>query len=220
MKLVTVGTGSSGNCHLLKRDNDRYVALDCGCKWSDVLVGCAFRPIDIDLALVTHSHRDHSRYVGDFVKSGIDVLSVNDVETKKVYQKGEVKFVAFEVPHDVDCYGYLIRMDGRTIVYMTDFGYCRYTFKSWNVDTWIVACNHILPPDSEEANYSHVVWGHSSLNTVKDILEASKSEALRNIILVHYNESQDLDSMVAEIQTVVGDQVKVALAKKGEVITI
>ena len=220
MKLVTVGTGSSGNCHLLKRDNDRYVALDCGCKWSDVLVGCAFRPIDIDLALVTHSHRDHSRYVGDFKKSGIDVYSVNDVEPKKVYQKGEVKFVAFEVPHDVDCYGYLIRVDGRTIVYMTDFGYCRWTFKSWNVDTFIIACNYNIMPDAEEANYAHVVLGHSSLETVKDILEVNKSDSLKNVVLCHTSSSADTDRMIAEIQEVVGDGVKVTVAKKRGVIDL
>ena len=220
MKLVTVGTGSSGNCHLLKRDNDRYVALDCGCKWSDVLVGCAFRPIDIDLALVTHSHRDHSRYVGDFKKSGIEVYCVNDVETKKVYQKGEVKFVAFEVPHDVDCYGYLIRVDGRTIVYMTDFGYCRYTFKSWNVDTWLIAANYVSPPDSEEANYAHVVMGHSSLDTVKDILEVNKSDSLKNVVLCHTSSSANTELMVSEIQKIVGDGVNVTVAKKKGIIDI
>ena len=220
MRLITVGTGSSGNCHLLKRDNDRYVALDCGCKWKDVLVGCGFRPIDIEFALVTHSHSDHSRYVGDFKKSGIDVLSVNDVETKKVYQKGEVKFVAFEVPHDVDCYGYLIRVDGRTIVYMTDFGYCRWTFKSWNVDTFIIACNYNIMPDAEEANYAHVVLGHSSLETVKDILGVNKSDSLKNVVLCHTSSSADTELMISEIQEVVGDGVKVTVAKKKGVIDL
>lgn len=220
MRLITVGTGSSGNCHLLKRDNDRYVALDCGCKWKDVLVGCGFRPIDIEFALVTHSHSDHSRYVGDFKKSGIDVLSVNDVETKKVYQKGEVKFVAFEVPHDVDCYGYLIRVDGRTIVYMTDFGYCRWTFKSWNVDTFIIACNYNIMPDAEEANYAHVVLGHSSLETVKDILGVNKSDSLKNVVLCHTSSSADTELMISEIQEVVGDGVKVTVAKKKGIIEL
>ena len=220
MKLVTVGTGSGGNCHLLQRDNNKFVALDCGCKWKDVLVGCNFRPIDIDLALVTHSHRDHSRFVGDFKKSGIDVLSVNDVEPKKVYQKGEVKFVAFEVPHDVDCYGYLIRVDGRTIVYMTDFGYCRYTFKSWNVDTFIIACNYVSPPDADDAKYAHVVMGHSSLETVKDILEVNKSDSMKNVILCHTSSSADINLMVSEIQKVVGDGVNVEVARKRKTIEL
>lgn len=220
MKLITVGTGSSGNCYLLKRDNDHYIALDCGCRWKDVLVGCGFRPIDIDFALVTHSHSDHSRHTGDFKKSGIEVIGVNDVEPKKVTKKGEVEIVAFEVPHDVDCYGYVIRVDGRTIVYMTDFGYCRYTFKSWGVDTWLIACNHVDVPEIDEVKYAHVVMGHSSLNTVKDILAINKCDAMKNVILCHISEDADKDMMLSEIQEVVGGNVNVTIAKRKEVIEL
>ena len=220
MRLITVGTGSQGNCYLLQRDNDRYIALDCGVAWKKVMVATKFRPMDIDFALVTHSHSDHSRYVGDFEKSGIEVYRTENVEPKKLIKKGVASFVAFEVPHDVDCYGYLIRVDGRTIVYMTDFGYCKYTFRFWKVDTWIIACNYTSPPNSDEAKYDHVVWGHSSLSTVKDILEANKCDAMTNVILCHYSEDADTDRMVEEIKSVVGDGVNVAIAKKGETIEL
>ena len=220
MQLYTVGTGSLGNCYLLKRENDRFIALDCGCKWRDVLIGCNFRPLDIDLALVTHSHSDHSRHVGDFEENGIDVINTDNTFPKKVLQKGDYKVVPFEVPHDVKNYGYLIRVDGRTIVYMTDFGYCKYTFKSWNVDTFIVACNYTAPPDSEEANYAHVVMGHSSLDTVKDILAVNKSDSMKNVILCHTSSSADTELMVSEIQKVVGDNVKVTVARKKQTIEL
>ena len=220
MQLYTVGTGSLGNCYLLKRENDRLIALDCGCKWRDVLIGCNFRPLDIDFALVTHSHSDHSRHMGDFEANGIDVINTDNTFPKKVLQKGDYKVVPFEVPHDVKNYGYLIRVDGRTIVYMTDFGYCKYTFKSWNVDTFIVACNYTAPPDSEEANYAHVVMGHSSLDTVKDILAVNKSDSMKNVILCHTSSSADTELMVSEIQKVVGDGVNVTVARKKEVIDL
>lgn len=220
MKLYTVGTGSLGNCYLLKRDNNKIIALDCGCKWRDVLIGCNFIPLDIDLALVTHSHSDHSRYVGDFEGSGIEVINTTNTFPKKILQKGEYKIVPFEVPHDVKNYGYLIRVDGRTIVYMTDFGYCKYTFKSWNVDTWLIASNYVSPPDSEEANYAHVVMGHSSLDTVKDILAVNKTDSLRNVILCHTSSSADTELMVSEIQKVVGDGVNVTVAKKKQTIEL
>ena len=220
MKLYTVGTGSLGNCYLLKRENNKIIALDCGCKWRDVLIGCNFRPLDIDLALVTHSHSDHSRYVGDFEGSGIEVINTTNTFPKKILQKGEYKIVPFEVPHDVKNYGYLIRVDGRTIVYMTDFGYCRWTFKSWNVDTFIIACNYNVMPDAEEANYAHVVLGHSSLETVKDILEVNKSDSLKNVVLCHTSSSADTELMISEIQEVVGDGVKVTVAKKKGIIEL
>lgn len=219
MKLYTVGTGSLGNCYLLKRDNDKFIALDCGCKWRDVLIGCNFRPIDIEFALVTHPHSDHARYVRDFEANGIDVIT--ELVTKKIYKKGEsAKVVAFEVPHDVRNYGYLIRVDGRTIVYMTDFGYCRYTFKTWNVDTWIIACNHIVAPEIDDEKYAHVVMGHSNLSTVKDILAINKCDALKNVILVHTSSDADTDLMVSEIKQVVGDGVNVTVAKRREEIEL
>ncbi len=220
MRLITVGTGSQGNCYLLQRDNDRFIALDCGCNWKRVMVATKFRPMDIDFALVTHSHSDHSKHMRDFIGSGISVLTSERIMPKKIYKKGDVEIIPFEVPHDVLCYGYLIKVDGKTIAYMTDFGYCRYTFKSWGISTWIIACNHIDVPDIDDAKYAHVVWGHSSLSTVKEILEVNKSDAMRNVILCHYSEDADTDRMVEEIKSVVGDGVNVAIAKRGETIEL
>lgn len=220
MKLITVGTGSSGNCYLLKRDNDHFIALDCGCAWKKVMVATKFRPLDIDFALVTHSHGDHANHMGSFTGNGIEVIGVNDVKPKTILKKGESAIVPFEVPHDVPCYGYLIRVDGHTIVYMTDFGYCRYTFRSWNVDTWIIACEHIDAPSREEYKYAHVVTGHSSLTTVKDILEVNKCDAMKSVILCHYSDDADTEQMITEVKQVVGESVNVALARKGEVIEL
>ena len=103
---------------------------------------------------------------------------------------------------------------------MTDFGYCRWTFKSWNVDTFVIACNYETPPDSDDAKYAHVVMGHSSLDTVKDILAINKSESMKNVILCHVDAEADTDRMISEIQEVVGDGVKVTVAKKRGVIDI
>lgn len=217
MRIYTVGTGSSGNCYLLKH-NDNYIALDCGCKWKEVLVGCNFHPIDIDIALVTHSHSDHSKYAKEFIKGGIPVYSPDNVKAKCMVKYKDISFVPFIVPHDVTCYGYLIKVDGRTIVYMTDFGYCRYTFKSWNVDTWLIACNYNIVPDAESEKYAHVVMGHSSLSTVKDILAVNKCDAMKNVILCHVSADADTEQMVTEVKEVVGDGVNVSLAKKGTVI--
>ena len=220
MKLITVGTGSTGNCYLLQREDDSFVALDCGCPWNKVMIASRFRPTSIKFALVTHTHSDHACCVRDFKRNGIDVYGPDVLVPRKALKIGDITVVPFEVPHDVQCFGYLIKVDGRTIIYMTDFGYCRWTFKSWNVDTFIIACNYNVMPDAEEANYAHVVLGHSSLETVKDILEVNKSDSLKNVVLCHTSSSADTELMISEIQEVVGDGVKVTVAKKKGIIEL
>ena len=220
MKLLTVGTGSTGNCYLLQLNDDSYIALDCGVAWKKVMIVTKFRPSDIRFALVTHSHSDHSCYERDFRPNGIDTYNVDNLTERKIFKKGDVEIIPFEVPHDVRCYGYLIKVDGRRIVYMTDFGYCQYTFKSWAVDTWLIASNHVVAPNIDEMKYAHVVWGHSSLATVKDIIKINKCDAMKNIILCHYSEDADTDLMIREIQEIAGDGVNVTLAEKGKVITL
>lgn len=220
MKLITVGTGSTGNCYLVQQKNDRFIALDAGVTWRKVMIATKFRPSAIDFCLVTHDHSDHDGYVRDFIKNGISVYGTDRIETKKPYKFKDATVIAFEVPHDTDCYGYLIKVDGRYICYITDFGYCKYTFKSFGVSTWLIACNHVLPPDRSEAKYGHVVMGHSSLDTVKDILRANQCKEMKNVILCHYSEGEDTDFMLTEVRRVVGDGVNVFLAKKGEVIDL
>lgn len=215
MELITVGTGSTGNCYLLHRDNDTYISLDCGCPWKKVQIASHFSPTKILFGLVTHSHGDHNGFVGAFQKNCISVYGPGNIEERRVKSIGGIDVVPFEVPHDVQCFAYLIRVDGRNIVYMTDFGYCKYTLKSWNINTWLIACNHLDLPDRDEAKYRHVVTGHSSLETVKEILKINKTDSLKNVILCHISEGQDTERMKSEIQEIVGDAVNVTIAKKG-----
>ena len=87
MKLITVGTGSNGNCYLLKRDNDRIIALDAGCPWKKVMIAAKFKPTLIDFALVTHDHSDHDGYVRDFRKNNISVYEPDGLTPKKLQRK-------------------------------------------------------------------------------------------------------------------------------------
>ena len=220
MELITVGTGSSGNCYLIRRDSGRFIALDAGVPWKKVMIASGFKPTAIDLALITHGHTDHCYYQKDFDRNCIQTFSPENLEARKARIINGVYIVPFEVPHDTTNYAYMICVDGRTIVYMTDFGYCRYTLRSWNVDTFIVACNYVETPDRDEVKYDHVVTGHSSLKTVKELLEANRTDALRNVIIVHYSEEADTECMKTEIQSIVGDGVNVTVAKKGQTIEI
>lgn len=220
MELITIGTGSAGNCYLLRRNNGHYIALDCGMPWKSVMIGCDFMPSLIDFALYTHEHRDHNKYTLDFLKNGIRVFGSHNLEPKEPIRIRDATFVPFKVPHDVPCFGYLIQVDGEKLIYMTDFGYCRYTFKSYKVEHWLIACNHIDAPVITEEKYAHVVTGHSSLSTVKDLLSANKTDKMRNVIICHYSADADTDRMATEIRETLGDGVNVSVARKGSTICL
>lgn len=220
MELITIGTGSAGNCYLLHRNNGHYIALDCGMPWKSVMIGCDFMPSLIDFALYTHEHRDHSKYIMAFVRNCVTVYGPDTSDPGKAIHRDGVTVVPFEVPHDVKCYGYLIQVDGEKLIYMTDFGYCRYTFKSYKVEHWLIACNHIDAPVITEEKYAHVVTGHSSLSTVKDLLSANKTDKMRNVIICHYSADADTDRMETEIRKTLGDGVNVSVARKGTTICL
>lgn len=242
MRLITVGTGSKGNCYLLD-DNGRYLALDCGMKWLDVQIACDFQISLIDAALCTHLHSDHSLYIRSFVRSGIPVFSNDETMTFVSETMGERikaipakkwsklpngwKVVPFYVPHDQNapCFAYIIETPtGRRVLYATDFEYLPFTVKSFNIDTFLIACNHdddITENPGNSEHFGHIVKGHSSLSVVKDIIELNKSQYLRTIILCHLSAQNATEShMRREIKNVVDGTVKVEVAHKGIVINL
>lgn len=55
MKLICVGTGSSGNGYVLEC-SDGKILLDVGCSWKGVQKACGHETRGILFALVTHEH--------------------------------------------------------------------------------------------------------------------------------------------------------------------
>ena len=115
-------------------------------------------------------------------------------------------------------FGYLIKSGDETLLYATDFEYIPYTFKNQRINYMLLECNHMddsLAKDS--AKYEHVLKGHSSVSTVRDIILANKTPDLRNVILCHLSsENADPETMQREIQSVAGKWVRVDVAHAGD----
>lgn len=70
--------------------------------------------------------------------------------------------------------------------------------------------------ERDSAKYEHVLKGHSSVSTVRDIILANKTPDLRDVILCHLSsENADPERMKSEIQQAAGKWVNVAVAKSG-----
>lgn len=222
VSLGVVCTGSKGNCYVLTTYKERLI-LDCGCDYKCILSYIGYSPISVCGALVTHEHKDHTRGLKDLIRAGIEVFGcdnfgcgrVNVVPELKQFMVGEFKVVPFKVPHtgrdgdgrlsECNCYGYIIwHPDMGYLVYATDFQYIPYKFTSIKPEHFLIECNHLDDFDRAVANYRHILRGHSSLNTVKKIIEVNNSERLANVILCHISETNgDPYRMKDEVQALV-----------------
>lgn len=119
-------------------------------------------------------------------------------------------------------FGYLIQCGDEKLLYMTDFEFCKYVFKSQRINYMLLECNHMDDlMDSGSANYVHALKGHSSVSTVRDIILANKTPDLRNVILCHLSsENADPDRMKSEIQQVAGKWVRVEVAEKNSIVSL
>ena len=114
-------------------------------------------------------------------------------------------------------FGYLIKNSDEVLLYATDFEYIPYTFKNQRINYMLLECNHMDDSlDRDSAKYEHVLKGHSSVSTVRDIILANKTPDLRNVILCHLSsENAEPERMKSEIQQVAGKWVNVEIAEKG-----
>ena len=235
MNLITVKTGSKGNCYLLRDDNGHYLCLDCGkdVQWRrEFLNGCKFALNKVDAVLFTHKHGDHLGHMKDFMKSGVkmygcDIIYGMNILPEREFTKvdGGWWVVPWSVPHTdpdgskVTCFAYYIKSpSGHRMVYITDFLYSAVTFKRLAVQTILVRCNHDDDIDkSDNSKWQHVVTGHSSVSVVKNLLLANQTDALKNVILCHMSETNATpDEILREIQETVGEKVAVTIAENGK----
>ena len=121
-KIKVLGSGSSGNCYSLEI-NDEILLLDAGFKYKDMLKFIDYRVDKIAGCLTTHLHNDHSKGVKELVNNGIDVYAPTSVfEHKDVlnhrckvvkansrYIVGNFNILVFELEHDVENVGFLIK---------------------------------------------------------------------------------------------------------------
>ena len=236
MKITCVASGSSGNCYIVN-DEGHMLCLDCGQKiqWNQVQRACDFRIHELDGVIYTHQHSDHFGHISDFVKRGIDCYGGPELaEIDSRVQTGpgartrllkkRWRLFHWKVPHtdgdgsECPCYAfYIITPSTHKIVYMTDFLYSPYTFKTLSVNTLLIACNHDDDIDSEHMGekFRHTVSGHSSLSTVDEIVRVNKTDSLRNIILCHLSrENATPTKMVGKIAETAGPDINVFVAAK------
>jgi hypothetical protein len=152
---------------------------------------------------------------------GINVFApYHDENLMQVHKVKGWYMKSFPLPHG-DCPNagcYIMSPEGHSLIYATDFQHIAYRFKGLKINTMLIACNHMDVVDEElnQGKFAHTVRDHSSLSVVKEFIKVNQTEYLHNVILCHLSpENADPVIMKDEIQKVVGDKVKVYVARKG-----
>lgn len=243
MKVISTGS-QAGNCYALISDSGQILLLDFGCDSKKILRGICYKISDVVGALLTHVHADHSKSYKWLLQNGMPIYTntetsdnfeiVSGEKMKGIpknipIQVGEYKIIPFYLPHTtkdketrkiVPCpnFGYLIDHEEMgKLIFATDFEYLPFRFTSLHVHHWLLECNHMDDMvDRGSAKYEHVIRGHSSLSTVRKIIELNKTTDMRNIVLCHLSQDNaDPDVMIEEIQNAAGPYVNVFVAEKG-----
>lgn len=223
MRLTVLGSESAGNCYLLESSTEVLI-LEAGLRFQFVK-----QALDHDISrvvgcLVTHGHFDHSKYIVDMAKAGINIYSHSDTFDAVTYlghrsnviaagcllHVGEFKVVPFLVPHGVKCFGFLIKHpEIGNLLFVTDAAY---------VPNKFVGLNHILVESnySDEAMVSdRAVGHHMSLAVTMQFLRANDLSKTYNIVLLHLSASNsDAKQFIKSVQSV-APNANVMVADKG-----
>lgn len=242
MIFKTLASGSNANCYLLETEEEVLV-LECGVPFLEVKKELDFDTSKIKAILLTHDHKDHSKYIKDYYNAGVPICSSSgtlaEVGIKNVdglksgywYKYGGFTITPFKVEHDcVDPYGFLIRHDELgTLLFATDSEFIRYDLSKHNIDHICIECNYssdiITTREREEkinkSLASRIKNTHMELNTCLDFIKKNNSPLLKNVVLLHLSDSNsDANFFKEEVQKIVTDDVKIFIADSGLNVTV
>lgn len=219
LTLKVLGSSSKGNCYLLTYNN-QILILDCGIGIKEIKKGLNFNISNVAGVLVSHGHKDHCLSIEDFRNMGIPIFAPYELgSVKKSHIKiGNFDISTFDLPHNGTWNnGFLIKVGGQKILYMTDFEYCEYVFKKQKVNHILIECNYQGKyVERELVNYEHKVRGHCELNTCRDFIQTNATNELRSVLLLHMGtETCDFEECVTVVKKVVQNDVYVDYARKG-----
>jgi phosphoribosyl 1,2-cyclic phosphodiesterase len=233
MELTVLASGSRGNGYILKGKRGESLLIEAGVPFKDYKKALNFNMRDVRACLVSHAHRDHARYIKEYEGIGIyssketfeslnmESYRLHAVNHAKWFNAGEFRVMPFDVKHDVQCFGYLIRHEEcGSVLFATDTYYLPCTFALLN--NILIECNYhpdILEWNTREGRISaaqrnRTLQSHMSYDTCLMTLHDNNLTAVNNIVLIHLSDdNSDEEGFVEGIANSTGKTTYAA--KKG-----
>ena len=206
INVTVLGSGSKGNCYVFESKNS-CLLVEAGIKLSEVKKAIGFNVSKICGCIVTHEHKDHSGYIGEYLRNGIkcytsggtiEALGIESSYLCKIapyvsFSLADWRILPFNTKHDcTEPFGYMLnnRQCGN-ILFATDTFYLPNTFK--NLNNIFIECNYskeILDNNNINDSLKKRLFGsHLSLDTCIKALKANDLSNVDNIVLIHLSDN-------------------------------
>lgn len=219
MKISVLGSSSKGNCYILE-SNGRKIMLECGLDYRKIITHKAFGKFsDYDFINVTHDHRDHSKALKDFEKSGIMCFSDKNGECS--YKDLEWALKRFNVQHgEILNQGAIVAQNGCNklkTVFLTDFSSAPIIT---GADVYLIECNwqesicldSLIKEDENMLHIGNSLYAHHSLEKTVEYLKKIKCKP-KLIMPIHLSSDYIDREYCLEILKPFAD--RVIIAEKG-----
>jgi phosphoribosyl 1,2-cyclic phosphodiesterase len=229
MKLTVIGSGSKGNCYIL-RDSEEALIIECGVPFDEVKKAMNYDLKTVCGILVTHEHKDHCKGVPDALTAGQEVFAtkgtidglgikshrLNVITINVPFYVGNFKVIPFKVMHDAKepCGFFINHTKIGNLLFITDTYYVPNRFA--NVNNIMIESNYCdkIIDSKEKTNRfvrDRVIQSHMSLKTCKEFLAANDLTKVNNIVLIHLSDSNsDARRFKKEISELTGKNVSIA----------
>ena len=232
MVLKVLGSSSKGNCYILEA-SDGVLIIEAGIPAIDVKKALHFKINNILGCIISHQHRDHSKFLKDIISSGIKVLALEDVfvshnisnhsfcktiEPMHGYKIGSFKIFAIPVSHDVPCLGFIVEhQEMGKMLFITDTMMLEYVMpKLDHIMIEVNYCDKILQENIDAgivpvSMRDRLLHSHMELQTAKDIIRANDLSEVKELILLHLSDNNSHSELVKEeMERVSGKPVYIA----------
>lgn len=220
MKICNLASGSEGNVTYVETDNHK-ILLDLGMTVKYIKEKLSELSVDIeniDYIFITHVHDDHVKALKTFIKKYNPTICLSpkmfsEIDCLKNYEKiilydelVALKDATVEIirtSHDTsDARSFIIRSNGKSMVYMTDTGYVntKYFKQIQNLDVYLFESNHDIEmllhgpypkwlKDRVMGEYGHLSNIDSAIYLAKNIGPNTKKILLTH--LSHQNNTEE-----------------------------
>lgn len=208
-ELECLGTGSKGNCYIVKADGSCFL-LDAGIQKKIIDKHINFN--DVNLIFISHEHKDHAGALKDLKYCGKPIITGFSNKEFMVALRTS-KFIAIQFPilhGECNNNALILQTKNELILYATDFNICEYDLSKFKFTRIIVECNYVEEQvqealDNHSIDYVKVkrqINTHMGLQGLQVFLDKLSLEKCKEIYLIH--NSSDYGNTILEGATIFG----------------